>query len=158
MTCLVRQAGSLVSDEDFAYYVIFKALGRMSVSVPMENLEIRFKGGPIIRVSLRQGTPTVSALLRSLPFKSNAHTWGDEVYFDAPFHADREQDARAQMEVGDVVFWPDGDAIALFFGPTPASTDGRPRAYSPCNIIGSGVSLERLKMVTEGTPLEAVKS
>ena len=83
------------------------------------------------------GSQTIAELLRSLPFPSRAQVWGDEVYFDTPFHSDLEHDARAEMEVGEVAFWPDGDALALFFGPTPASHGQKPRAVSPCNVVGS---------------------
>jgi len=108
-----------------------------------------------VRVSLRSATPSVEALLEAIPFKSSIHRWGDEVYFDAPFHCDIEADARARMEVGDVAFWPNGDAIAVFFGPTPASVDEQPMAYSPCNILGRvDGPAERLKSVGEGARVE----
>lgn len=81
-------------------------------------------------------TPTVLSFLGSLPFESTVNRWGDEIYFDAPFSAPLETDARAEMDVGEVAFWPTGNAIAIFFGPTPASTGPRPRAYSECNIVG----------------------
>lgn len=89
-------------------------------------------------VELRTGgSQTIAELLKSLPFTSRVQVWGDEVYFDAPFHSDLEKDARAEMEVGEVAFWPDGDALALFFGPTPVSDGRKPKAVSPCNVVGS---------------------
>ena len=88
-------------------------------------------------LALREdGTPSVRKLLSVVPFTSVSNRWGEEIYFTAPFHSELEADARAIMQVGDAAYWPDGDAIALFFGRTPASTDDRPRAYGPCNIIG----------------------
>lgn len=88
-------------------------------------------------LALREdGTPTVRKLLSAVPFTSESNRWGEEIYFTVPFHSELESDARAQMQIGDAAYWPEGDAIALFFGRTPASTDDRPRAYSPCNIIG----------------------
>ena len=103
----------------------------------MANIVIQFENGPSVKVSLRSdGTLTLSALVASLPFSSKANRWGDEVYFEAPFHSPLEPDSRAEMSIGDVAFWPDGDAIAIFFGRTPASIGQEPRAYSPCNIIG----------------------
>jgi hypothetical protein len=59
------------------------------------------------------------------------------------------------MEIGDVAFWPDGDAIAIFFGRTPASVDDKPRAYSPCNFIGTlEGDTSALKRVKSGYSLE----
>jgi hypothetical protein len=121
----------------------------------MFTLVVEFKGGQRILVALRQPpTPTVKHLATKIPFHSLAHRWGDEIYFGAPFHSDLEQDARQDMEVGDVAFWPDGDALAIFFGPTPVSKGHRPRAYSPCNIIGRVEGdISALKAVREGTEL-----
>jgi hypothetical protein len=50
--------------------------------------------------------------------------------------AEQASDARAEVEVGELGYWPVGHAFCIFFGPTPASTDERPRAYSPVNILG----------------------
>jgi len=103
----------------------------------MFKLLVEFMGGQKVHVALRQpSTPTVRHLATKVPFHSSAHRWGDEVYFEAPFHSDLESDARQDMDIGDVAFWPDGDAIAMFFGPTPVSKGLKPRAYSPCNVIG----------------------
>ena len=125
----------------------------------MTAIVMRFGNGVEVRTTLREGTQSVTALLKALPFKSVAHRWGDEVYFDAPFHSAGEKDARAEMEKGDVAFWPDGNAVCVFFGPTPVSTDDKPRAYSPCNILGnvSGPA-DSLKAVKEGTSVEVLKA
>lgn len=103
----------------------------------MPDITIEFEGGQRVTVRLRsEPTETIRRLIGSLPFKSRAQRWGEEVYFEAPFHTALEKDARELMDVGAVAYWPDGDAIAIFFGRTPASEDDRPRAYSPCNIVG----------------------
>lgn len=68
--------------------------------------------------------------------EGNANTWGDDIYFIIPVSMDQEPDARADVEVGDLAYWPTGFAFCIFFGPTPASTDDKPRAYSPVNILG----------------------
>lgn len=121
----------------------------------MFTLEVEFRGGQRVLVKLRQPpTPTVKHLETKIPFHSSAHRWGDEVYFEAPFHSDLEPDSRQDMEIGEVAFWPEGDSIAIFFGATPASKGHKPRAYSPCNIIGKvegDVSV--LRAVREGTGL-----
>jgi hypothetical protein len=72
----------------------------------------------------------------SAPIEGSANLWGDEIYFEIPVMAAQEADAREIVEVGTLGYWPVGHAFCIFFGPTPVSTDKRPRAYSPCNILG----------------------
>ena len=81
-------------------------------------------------------TPTASKILEALPFESSANVWGDEIYFDIPLNLEQEPDARADVEVGDLAYWPAGPAFCIFFGPTPVSTGDQPRAYSPVNVFG----------------------
>ncbi len=81
-------------------------------------------------------TPTASKILEALPFENSANVWGDEIYFDIPLSLEQAPDARADVEVGDLAYWPAGPAFCIFFGPTPVSTDDRPRAYSPVNVFG----------------------
>jgi hypothetical protein len=80
--------------------------------------------------------PTARKIWSALPLEGRANTWGDEIYFEIPVTAAQEPDAREVVEVGELGFWPVGNAFCIFFGPTPVSTDERPRAYSPVNIIG----------------------
>lgn len=80
--------------------------------------------------------PTARQIWEALPIDGRANIWGEEVYFDIPVVADQEPDARAEVEVGELGYWPVGHAFCIFFGPTPASVDDRPRAASPVNILG----------------------
>ena len=80
--------------------------------------------------------PTARQIWASLPIEGTANTWGDEVYFDIPVVAAQEADARTDVEVGELGYWPVGHAFCIFFGPTPVSRDERPRAYSPVNVVG----------------------
>lgn len=111
----------------------------------MTKLKIEFEGGLELLVALRDdATETVKSLLASSPFSASAVRWGDEVYFETPASCPLESDARDEMSVGDVAYWPDGRALAIFFGRTPASIGDEPRAYSPCNIVG------RIEVGTDG--------
>ena len=63
--------------------------------------------------------------------------WGHEIYFEIPLQLELEDDARQDVEVGDLAYWPSGPAFCIFFGPTPVSLGDAPRAYSPVNVFGS---------------------
>ena len=81
-------------------------------------------------------TPTANKILEALPLESSANVWGDEIYFDIPLNLAQEPDARADVEIGDLAYWPAGPAFCIFYGPTPVSTGDQPRAYSPVNVFG----------------------
>jgi len=80
---------------------------------------------------------SIKNLVDSLPIESVVSRWGDEIYFFVDFEAPLEKSARKEMKVGEIAYWPNGPALAIFFGPTPASTTDEPVAASECNIIGT---------------------
>jgi len=110
--------------------------------------------GVRLEVSLRE-TPTAKALLEAAPFEGRAQTWGDEVYFETPVSAKLEPDARQVVEPGTVCFWTQGDALALPFGPTPISTDDKPKLANPCNVVGTLKNFAALKSIKAGTRIRA---
>jgi hypothetical protein len=90
----------------------------------------------------------------ALPLAGSVNLWGEEIYFDIPVALEQEADARAAVEIGELGYWPQGSAFCIFFGPTPASTDERPRAYSPVNVIGRLLDDPgRLKTVSQGAEI-----
>jgi hypothetical protein len=40
------------------------------------------------------------------------------------------------MQIGELAYWQPGQALCLFFGPTPASQGDEPRAASPVLSLG----------------------
>jgi len=84
---------------------------------------------------LDESPETRRAIADALPIEGDATRWGDELYFRIPVDAPPESNARAEVEPGTVAYWPQGNALCLFWGPTPASTGAEPRAASPVNVV-----------------------
>ena len=100
----------------------------------MSTIRIEVEG-ITLEAELNQSA-TAKKISESLPLEGRANVWGDEIYFDIPLQLESESDARAEVEIGDLGYWPVGAAFCIFFGPTPVSTDERPKAYSPVNVFG----------------------
>jgi hypothetical protein len=98
--------------------------------------QITIRAGDVSLPAELNEDPTAQQIWEALPIEGRANIWGDEIYFEIPVVASQEPDARAEVEVGELGYWPVGHAFCIFFGPTPVSTDERPRAYSPVNILG----------------------
>ena len=79
---------------------------------------------------------TVHAILENLPIEVNINRWGDELYTEKTQIVEKEEDAKREVNLFDVAYWPEGNALCLFYGPTPISTEGKILAYSPVNIVG----------------------
>jgi len=99
-----------------------------------------------MRIKIRISTLTVEAELndshaakkvaQALPITASFNTWGDEIYFTIPVDAELDETAREEVELGDLGFWPTGNAFCIFFGPTPMSEPGSIVPASAVNIIG----------------------
>jgi hypothetical protein len=104
-------------------------------------------------------SPTARQVWEALPIEGTANTWGDEIYFAIPVVAAEEPDARADVAVGELGYWPVGHAFCIFFGPTLASTSQAPRAYSPVNILGRVLGdATRLRAVRAGTRVRLARA
>lgn len=79
---------------------------------------------------------TVQAILEKLPVEINITKWGNELYTERTQILANEENAKKEVDYLDVAYWPEGNALCLFYGPTPISTDGQILAYSPVNIVG----------------------
>jgi len=97
---------------------------------------------------------TADAIREALPIEGLANVWGDEIYFRIPVSLPEAADARADVEVCDLAYWPPGNAFCIFFGPTPVSHGDEPRAASPVNIFGRiDASPEQLRTIADGSPI-----
>ncbi len=96
---------------------------------------MRIRAGGVETTGALGDTPTADAIWEALPIEGRANRWGDEIYFRIGLGLP-EEDAREVVEVGDLGYWPPGQAFCLFFGPTPASHASEPRAASPVNVFG----------------------
>jgi len=90
-------------------------------------------------------TECAERIKKSLPLESNFQVWGDEFYFSIGLEMGLDETAKQEVEVGTIGYWPSGEALAIFFGPTPASTGEKPVAASDVNVIGEVENGERLK-------------
>lgn len=81
---------------------------------------------------------TAKAIWNSLPIEANANKWGDEIYFSIPVEVGIEN-PRDIVEVGELGYWPPGNAFCIFYGPTPASRGDEIRPASPVNVFGKVV-------------------
>ena len=112
------------------------------------STRILFSAAGVDLVGELDDTPTALAFRERLPATLRMNRWGDEYYgrIDADLGVGEAEDAREVMGVGELAYWPVGNALCLFFGPTPASEGPEPRAASPVNPIGRLEGpLEKLK-------------
>jgi hypothetical protein len=92
-------------------------------------------GVKTLRASLGD-SPAAKKVAAALPLTVTMSRWGDEYYGSAGLSIPEDASARELMDVGEIAFWGPGKALCIFFGPTPASTDQRPRAASNVLPIG----------------------
>ena len=96
---------------------------------------IRIIAGSISAAAELNDSKTADAIWDALPIEAKAQTWGDEIYFGIPVRAEADR-AKEVVALGDLGYWPPGDAFCIFFGPTPASRGDEIRPASPVNVVG----------------------
>jgi hypothetical protein len=114
---------------------------------------IRITAGTVSAEARLNDSRTASAIWDALPIQAKAQTWGDEIYFAIAVR-EAEDSPRAVVEMGDLGYWPPGQAFCVFFGPTPASHGDEIRPASPVNVVGRIVGdAAAFKQVRSGAPV-----
>lgn len=112
--------------------------------------QIKITIGNVILTAELFDTPCAKAVLEALPFETSPNEWGDEFYFSIPVKMPLDETATTKVRVGDIGYWPSGNALAIFFGPTPMSTGTEPVPASEVNLVG--------KIIGDATILKKAKS
>jgi len=94
-------------------------------------------------------TEIAKKIYEALPIESEGDFWGNEIYFEIPVKTENENPTE-DLRVGDLAYWPEGYALCIFYGKTPASTNDAPKPASPVTIVGKvGGDLENLKNLNQ---------
>ncbi len=111
---------------------------------------IRITSGDIVVEGTLSDSKTAAAIGDMLPLEGEARTWGDEIYFPIPLKQENEN-GQETVGMGDVGYWPPGNALCLFFGATPLSAPGEIRPAGPVTVVGRMEGdLSVLKKIAEG--------
>jgi hypothetical protein len=97
--------------------------------------QIRIRAGGVQVIAELNDSRTADAIWKAMPLSVAASTWGDEIYFAIPVGL-QEENPRDVVSLGDLGYWPPGNAFCIFFGPTPVSKGEEILPASPVNIFG----------------------
>ena len=95
---------------------------------------------------------TVRSFLDCLPLAIPINVWGQELYTDKTSIKIGPENSKEIVDLMDVAYWPQGQAICIFLGPTPISKSNEIKPYSSVNVIGKVVDTDKslLKNVKDG--------
>lgn len=99
---------------------------------------IRIRANIIEVTAELNDTKTAEAIWEALPVRSQVSLWGEEIYFSIPIHLELEN-GQELVDIGDLGYWPPGNAFCIFFGPTPTSRGEEIRPASPVSVFGKVV-------------------
>jgi hypothetical protein len=115
--------------------------------------KIRIRAGTIEVTAELNDTKTAQAIWEALPIESHVNFWGDEIYFSIPLSLELEL-GQELVSLGDLGYWPDGNAFCIFFGPTPVSRRDEIRPASPVTVFGNVIgNATAFKKIAEGTKI-----
>jgi hypothetical protein len=112
---------------------------------------IRITAGAVTLDAALNDSKSAAAVAAALPIEAKAQTWGDEIYFDIGLALAGESPQEV-VALGDLGYWPPGQAFCIFFGPTPMSRGDEIRPASAVNVVGRVVGDARaFKRVRAGS-------
>ena len=97
--------------------------------------KIIIKAGQVEVAAELNSSMTDRAIWEALPLRGQVSLWGEEIYFSTPLKLELEA-GREVVSIGDLGYWPTGQAFCIFFGQTPMSSPGKIVPASAVNIIG----------------------
>jgi len=100
----------------------------------MSDLLVHVAGQELPATWTDDNPETREAIVTALPLEGEATRWGDELYFRTAIDVPPET-TQTEVPVGAIAYWPQGNAICLFWGPTPASHGEEPRAAGPVSVV-----------------------
>ena len=104
-------------------------------------------------------TKTAQTIYDSCPINSDINKWGKELYFYTQVNADKEEDSKQVINKGELAFWVEGSAVAIGYGPTPASVNDEIRLVTDVNIFGdTDFNLDLLEEIKPGEKVTVNKS
>ena len=115
--------------------------------------KIRIRAGAIEAQAELNDTRTAQAIWGMLPIKGCVNLWGDEIYSSLPLSLKLEA-RQGVVNIGELGYWPDGNAFCIFFGPTPVSQGDKIRPASPVTVVGKVIGDATVfKKVPAGTKI-----
>ena len=115
--------------------------------------KIRITAGTIEAEAELNDTRTAQAIWEALPIKGRVNLWGEEIYFSIPVKLKLEA-GQELVSLGDLGYWPEGNAFCIFFGPTPVSQEDEIRPASQVTVFGKVIGDARVfKKVAAGTKI-----
>ncbi len=104
----------------------------------------------LIIPSSPRNTTTAKVILDYLPIVGNSIKWGKEYYFYTKLKIEPEKNAKNIITKGEIAYWPQGNAIAIGYGPTPISIGNEIRLANKCNIwADTNFELNKLDKIKE---------